>query len=315
VELLADGINCLRRKLNSRQHTASISRVRSTEIYPGGSQIDVSTPLRFKTNGTFIYILAVSCILWNCLLIVPSEVCKSVTEASDRPYSHVVVTTKAIPDLNPTSTLLSSLLSPPYSDKYAQPTYVLLQNGLNVEMDLYDAIKKLDKGEPKIISAAVYISTNLTGDNTVQHYDLVSIGRDTSSHQQTDSMQDRVSLGIYRPHCTTTTNTVTEENILAEFSDMLETGGGTVKIVSEIQRIKFVKNLWNLSFAAVATLVGYRLPAIFREPPKSGEKYEPYVGDTTKRYVEEYTIPNIRAILEEAVTLGASSLNYMYVWY
>lgn len=75
-------------------------------------------------------------------------------------------------------------------------------------------------------------------------------------------------------------------------------------IVPEIQRVKFAKNLWNLSFASVATLVGYTLPAIFRSPPKDGEMYEPYVSETTKRCVEEYTIPNIRAILEEALAVG-----------
>jgi 2-dehydropantoate 2-reductase len=86
---------------------------------------------------------------------------------------------------------------------------------------------------------------------------------------------------------------------------MLAKGGCTAKIVPEIQRVKFSKNLWNLSFAPVATLVRYALPAIFRAPPKSGEAhYEPYVGDTTKKYVEQYTIPNIRAILEEGLSLG-----------
>ncbi|KIM92351.1 hypothetical protein PILCRDRAFT_120332 [Piloderma croceum F 1598] len=217
----------------------------------------------------------------------PDRLCLSVAQACDRSYSHVVVTTKAIPELTSTPTLLSSLLSPPYSDKYPQPIYVLLQNGLNVEVDLYNAIKKLGKGEPKIISTAVYIATNLAGENVVQHTDY-----------------DRVSMGIYRPDCTITTNTVTEELILAEFYNMLEKGGSTVKIVPEIQRVKFIKNLWNVSFSAITTLVGYRLPAIFRAPPKIGEQYEPFVSDATKSYIEEYTIPNIRAILEEALTLA-----------
>jgi 2-dehydropantoate 2-reductase len=117
--------------------------------------------------------------------------------------------------------------------------------------------------------------------------------------------QDRVSLGIYRPDYTITTNTSSEETILTEFRNMLEKGGSTVKVVPEIQRVKFAKNFWNLSFSTIATLVGYRLPAIFRAPPKNGEAYEPYVSDTTKRYIDDYTIPNIRAVLEEALMLGA----------
>jgi hypothetical protein len=123
-----------------------------------------------------------------------------------------------------------------------------------------------------------------------------------------------VSLGVYRPDCTITSNTPAEEAILTDFSDILEKGGSTVTIVPEIQRVKFVKNLqWNLSLSAIATLVGYRLPAIFRAPPKSGEEYEPYVSDTTKRHVEEYTIPNIRAIFEEALVLGMCSLIFLRI--
>jgi len=217
----------------------------------------------------------------------PDRLCNSVAHASDRPYGYVFVTTKAIPELIRTPTLLSPLLNPPYSDTYAQPTYVLLQNGLNVEANLYDAIKKLGKGEPKIVGTAVYIGVNLIGDNTVEHGDF-----------------DRLSLGIYRPNCTITTNTPSEEAILMEVRDMLEQGGSTANIVSEIQRVKFAKNIWNLCFSSIATLVGYRLPAIFRPPPKDAEAYEPYVSDTTKRYVDEYTIPNIRAILDEALMLA-----------
>ena len=58
----------------------------------------------------------------------------------DRSYSHVVVTTKAIPEITRTPDLLAPLLSPPYTSKYSQPTYVLLQNGLGVERDLYEAL-------------------------------------------------------------------------------------------------------------------------------------------------------------------------------
>jgi hypothetical protein len=122
-------------------------------------------------------------------------------------------------------------------------------------------------------------------------------------------------MGIYRPDCTITTNTVAEELILAEFYNMLEKGGSTVKIVPEIQRVKFIKNLWNVSFSAITTLVGYRLPAIFRAPPKIGEQYEPFVSDATKSYIEEYTIPNIRAILEEALTLGAYGFSQLLLYF
>lgn len=92
---------------------------------------------------------------------------------------------------------------------------------------------------------------------------------------------------------------------------MLEGGGTETTTVTEIQRIKFAKNLWNLSFSSFATLIGYPLPAIFRAPPKEGESYTPWVSEKTKSYVEEYSIPNIRAILEEAVVLGLFSFLFL----
>ena len=115
------------------------------------------------------------CLGKKLYLTSDSLVCESVSHAADRSYSHVVVTTKAVPELLRTPAILSPLLTPPYSDRHPQPTYVLLQNGLNVESDLYDAIKHLDKGEPRIISTAVWIATNLLDDNVVEHSDFVCL--------------------------------------------------------------------------------------------------------------------------------------------
>jgi 2-dehydropantoate 2-reductase len=102
-------------------------------------------------------------------------VTRSVSEAADRPYSYVLVTTKAVPERITTSAMLKPLLSSPYADTRPQPTYVLLQNGLNVELDLYHTLKVLDKGDPSIISAAVYINTNLVEPNVVEHNHIVSV--------------------------------------------------------------------------------------------------------------------------------------------
>ena len=99
---------------------------------------------------------------------------KSVAEAADRPYDYVVVATKAIPELTRTPDMLAPLLSTPYADIYEQPTYVLLQNGLNVEVDLYYSVLALRRGAPKIVSAAVWIGTNLAGPNIVEHGNFVS---------------------------------------------------------------------------------------------------------------------------------------------
>ncbi|TFK31810.1 ketopantoate reductase PanE/ApbA-domain-containing protein [Crucibulum laeve] len=219
----------------------------------------------------------------------PDRLFKSVADAADRQYSYVVLTTKAIPEVATTPTILAPLLSPPYSDRYNQPTYILLQNGLNVERDLYNTLKNLKKGPPSIVSTSLYIGTNLVQPNVVEHSNF-----------------DRLSLGVYRHgDFTTTTNTNEEAALLDDIGGILKAGGSTITIVPEIQRMKFSKNFWNVAFSSITTLSGYPLPSIFRKPPKdSSVPYAPYVSPTTAELINTYTIPNIRAILIELLTLG-----------
>lgn len=102
--------------------------------------------------------------------------CDSVQTAANQSYDYVFITTKAIPDVLKTSEVLSPLLARPYSEKFQQPTYVLLQNGLNVELDLYHSLESLSgSADPRIVSTAVYIGTNLLGPNVVEHNHFVRI--------------------------------------------------------------------------------------------------------------------------------------------
>lgn len=100
--------------------------------------------------------------------------CRSVQEAADKAYTHVLISTKNIPEVIRLPDIIAPLLNEPYVSGHPQPTYVVLQNGLNVEADLYRAIKDLGHGVPKIISAAVYIAANVLEDLTVEHGTLVS---------------------------------------------------------------------------------------------------------------------------------------------
>jgi 2-dehydropantoate 2-reductase len=107
-------------------------------------------------------------------------VCKSVADAADRQYAYVVVTTKAIPELTKTSQILSPLLAKDYIGKFEQPNYVLMQNGLNVEVDLHNTLTQLQlQGEirekPSIITSALWIATNLKAPNVVEHNEFVRV--------------------------------------------------------------------------------------------------------------------------------------------
>ena len=65
------------------------------------------------------------------------------------------------------------MLSTEYANKYGQPTYVLLQNGLGIEDELYDVAAKLNCGKPRILSCTINIGTNLVGEREVMHSNFV----------------------------------------------------------------------------------------------------------------------------------------------
>ncbi|KAJ8700771.1 hypothetical protein PTI98_003762 [Pleurotus ostreatus] len=219
----------------------------------------------------------------------PDRLCNTVASAADQAYDYVVVTTKAVPELRLTPEILSPLLSPEYTNKFAQPTYLLLQNGLNVEKDLYNAIRKLNQGKPSIVCAALYVGTNLAAPNVVVTNDLESL-----------------FLGIYRHEDhTTSANSADETALLQDLGSIFQRGGSAITIVPEIQRVKFAKNFWNLSFATFATLTGYTVPSLFRSPPASkDEQCNPYLYPITAELVQQHSIPAIKTTMKELLTLG-----------
>ncbi|KAF8585673.1 6-phosphogluconate dehydrogenase C-terminal domain-like protein [Ramaria rubella] len=199
----------------------------------------------------------------------PDRLFKTVDEAADRPYSYVIVATKSLPEINPTALLLAPLLSS--NNKYPLPAFVIMQNGLFVERDLYAAIKRLGRGEPSIISTAVWIGSNVLEGNVVEQ-----------------SHPERMSIGIYREeYASDVTNTAQETAILQDFSHVLEASGSPVRILDEVQRIKFRKNFWNAAFGCCAALVRHPLPAFFLEPS-----------------VEANVVPQIRAMMLEVLAVG-----------
>jgi len=233
----------------------------------------------------------------------PYRVLSSVAEAADRAYSHVVVTTKVVTELQRTSELLSPLLSQAYTEKYAQPTYVLMQNGINIEVDLWDALKSLQpEREPRILGTSLWIGTRMVGYNIVEHSDF-----------------DRVSLGVYRSQPNITTNSPSELSLLQEFGDMLSAGGTEVIIVPEIHRVKFRKNALNCWMNPITALVRISFQGMFRKPEGAetpNTSPEDAISEPTPSQiatasipasfpsVSRYTIPALYDILTEVTALG-----------
>ncbi|CAE6529931.1 unnamed protein product [Rhizoctonia solani] len=213
----------------------------------------------------------------------PDRVVKSVAEAADRAYKYVLITTKALPDIAPTSQILAPLLSKEYSKQYPPPTFVILQNGLGVEKDLYAAIESSWEAKPQVLSAAVYIQANLIGDR-----DVVEQGP-----------FDKLVCGVYRPGLLVDDNpknTPEEVEQLEALARLVRAGNGDIEIVPDIQRKKFAKNLWNLSFAAFATLIRQPCPAFFWE--ETAEKIRPVL---TKVLTEAISVARALGYSEHAV--------------
>ncbi|KAH9852001.1 6-phosphogluconate dehydrogenase C-terminal domain-like protein [Lenzites betulinus] len=231
----------------------------------------------------------------------PDRLCSSIEQALDRPYDYVVLTTKAIPEIQRTPSLLRSLLTTPYINAHPQPTYVLFQNGLNVEIDLYEALKALrPEEEPRILSSAVWIGAVAKSGTEVEHGPF-----------------DRVKLGVYRRSTTDLSTTPAQAAALADFAEILVAGGSEAAVVPEIQRIKFSKNLWNAGLGASAALSRASLRCFFRpphrEPGREGEA--PAADEPTREVVEARESPSAqttRDISSAAPSVGAYSIPYLY---
>ncbi|KAF5347642.1 hypothetical protein D9757_013352 [Collybiopsis confluens] len=215
---------------------------------------------------------------------MPDRVVSSVSEAADRQYSYVMLATKCIPDVIKTPDILKPLLSSPYCDKFHQPTYVLLQNGLNIERDLYYAIKSIGQSEPRIVSTGVYLLANQVAPNVVTHGPFIQL-----------------FLGVYRHNdLTTTVNSPQEQTLLENLRSLFY--GADSTIFPEIQRKKFAKNMINVAFSGLSCLTRFSISAVYRPPP-TDTPYQPYIEPATADRVKQYTQGWIRDILVELVSL------------
>lgn len=86
---------------------------------------------------------------------------KTINDVLDTKFDFVFISTKLVPEITTTDRVLGSLITGAY--KHPQPTYVLLQNGLGVEKDLWRALKENHSQPPVIISTALYIACNVVG--------------------------------------------------------------------------------------------------------------------------------------------------------
>ncbi|KAK4686277.1 hypothetical protein P7C73_g3854, partial [Tremellales sp. Uapishka_1] len=200
----------------------------------------------------------------------PYRVVKSQAEAleGDFHYDFCLVTTKSLPDVLPTPEMLKECIA---SGKVG--AWSLVQNGLNIEEDLYKATKHL--GTPIISTCAwVLIQTSPDGE-TVYWRGL-----------------DKNVSGLYSPssqpgkdhHRTFTSK---EDAALTQWKDLFESGGGHISLSDRQDSVRYQKNIWNCVWSSIQGLVR-TTPACFL--PLSDELTQP-----------------IRNLIHEVVTVGFTS--------
>ncbi|KIY70723.1 6-phosphogluconate dehydrogenase C-terminal domain-like protein [Cylindrobasidium torrendii FP15055 ss-10] len=211
----------------------------------------------------------------------PDNVVASIAEAATKQYDYVIVTTKLVPELLTTPQLLEPFLTAPYIDSFEQPVYVLAQNGLEIEQDLYDAVAALGK-TPKILPCALQIGCSLV-DNVVEHL-----------------TGENIIIGFHRPNdYLTATNTADEQATLDDLTNILKTGGSDARGVPDIPRYKFHKNVGNCTLVSTTVLTGYFLSAFLRQPPTNEGDYTEYLHPRNKDKVEQYTIAEFKGLVKE----------------
>lgn len=169
----------------------------------------------------------------------PYRTLPSVEGAATCGYAYVVLATKCLPDVHPTTTLLAPLLTPEYMKAHGLPTFVLFQNGLGVEQTLDAACKKLD-AQAVVLTAAVYIDSNLTE------------GR--AGVKQTGP--ERLAIGVYTGLGPSSAQSASPkaQQTHSTFCDLIRSGGGTITAETNIQHAKFRKNMWNACVNSMCAL-------------------------------------------------------------
>lgn len=121
---------------------------------------------------------------------------------------------------------------------------------------------------------------------------------------------------MYRTTPNILTNSPEETNPLTSLGNILKAGGTEVNIVPEIHRVKFEKNIWNVTLGSATVLTRHSFQSMFRPPTITLENPDfdpatmPYaqIGDTiipaASKLIAEHTIPFLYETILEIFAVG-----------
>ncbi|KAH9934314.1 uncharacterized protein B0H18DRAFT_980920 [Fomitopsis serialis] len=180
----------------------------------------------------------------------PHRLMSSLDQALDRTYAFVVLATKAIPEVTTTRDVVAPLLGLTYDGAHPQPAFVFMQNGIDVEEDIYVTLsQKVPSQNPRLISTALWVHMHMRDSVTVEYNNF-----------------GHIDIGDYLPPTVDRQVGVVVSPVATEFSETLKAGGTKVVLTADIGRLKYMKNAWNLCFNMVPALTRLSCDAIFGSP-------------------------------------------------
>lgn len=171
-------------------------------------------------------------------LVCRPQIVRSVTEALDinpsRPYTHIIVTSKALPSTPSVPTLLAPAVHP------TTTTLVLIQNGISIEAPYSTAFP-----DNTLLSCVAYLPITQTAPAVFSHYEVEHLLLGTFPY---DAVQ---------PHKATADT----------FTSLLEKGGAKVTHVPDIQGERWKKLIVNGSWNPICALTRCRDAQLMHSSP------------------------------------------------
>lgn len=162
----------------------------------------------------------------------------TVEEAASQQYSYIVCANKSLPDVHPTSKIIAPLLDRLGSS--SGTAIVLLQNGVGIEDDIYDALSRRNLNIP-VISGCAWVDATAVDD-----------GKTVTQHGN-----ERLVIGYHKPPIPSAFSETASKFALNHFSDLLVAAGGNVE-VSEIDVARWRKVLWYVDIFLVLSRLSHR---------------------------------------------------------
>ncbi|PVU99930.1 hypothetical protein BB559_000256 [Furculomyces boomerangus] len=215
----------------------SVGSMCGWRIKEGGENVSVVCRSNYeavKENG-----FSIESARYGSRKFIPNNVYSTCEDASkDQEYDYILVCTKALPNIADPTDILKPLI------KSSKTVIVLLQNGIGLE-DPYV------KAYPKnlLITCVVYIESEQKQGGIIKHGKMMELAYGLHKNKKDDNLD------------------LIKNNAISNFHNILTSGGITSTVSTNIQKLKWFKNVWNATISPMSVISGkYSGEELVRNP-------------------------------------------------